>query len=637
MFFPDKSSPLGAGAKQRAIAPEMRDPFLLNYFATVEKAFSQKERESVDAFLEKILFAENGEARDYNDIAHDVFSLERDRSMAKLQEKLEKEGRPRLRDYLLTKADALLGRYQTVDEPAQSGVFPIPMPEEGALAEQYARETETKKRERVSGVDHRPVSRMDLEGLLSKETIGSLDPPTICQANDDFCFPELDGMGFRKEAAAATGTIRSVPTMPESELYADDLVIALPASRIRHGILPVPAGYEVVGSLDQALELVDPHEDNPFCTRMLNAIEGVGVRYVVKPRGMPLRLDSKKFMPDAEEQLSLKQALPFPENELPRVRTSVYAAKLAIAERMRERFLYLCDDRIGRFIERHPNELGTIMDGLRAGHCDLLAWSAAAYFRQLGHTAFVVNTEYTADSGKGFLRDSRHSRVGVIKENGSITYFDPTAVCKAVDGYGLSQIGDEEILEMERVFDGAKDVDEKKAALETFRSLIVERESLIQEKSAEPGRYVRKIEDTDLMMRDIHVTDKDIKSFMFDAGHFFPQTLGDEQKREMNKLCDILAAHGLSLTISDIVRRLQLVEEWSGYSRESLERAFGKADRPAAFFVELCVYEKTAQAFFSERNMNASRNRTTNICRRKRHISTISSIVPSVVFPRRKS
>lgn len=593
MFFPEKSLPKPSGAPS---------PFLESYFKNVERVFTPEDMARIDAFLEKIVYAKNGEVRDYNDIVLAIFSLENDRDMAILQDKLEKGGQSRLRDYLLTKVDVLIGRYQPTEEKAsRSGVFPIAKIQEAAQGEPSPEKKNKiiKHREASEMIKHEPVSKMNLEALLSRETIGALDPPTMCQCDYDFFLPEADGMGHPQEAEVTVAQIRSVPMLEESDLGVNDLVITLPASRIRNGVLPAPAGYEVVGSLDQALELADPNDENPFCTRMQNPIEGRRVRYVVKLRSERLRFDAKKFLPDEKERQLLKETLPFPERERSRGAASVAGARQAILEHMRDRFLYICDDRIGQFIERHPDELGTIVDGLRVGHCDLLAWSAAAYFRQLGHTAFVVNTEITADSGEGFYRNMTHSRVAVIRENSVLSYFDPTTACEAVKGYGLSHISDEEIAEMEQAFEAADSEEEKKAALRTFRALIDERESL---RPAEPfggNKEVDCIADDESVLSGIDVTDDDVFEAMSEASRFFEHPMSETQKQEMNKLCDVLAARRLSLA-SGIVNRLKLAEDWSAYPREAIERHLNTGQRPSAFFMELLAYEKVMRAIFPE-------------------------------------
>jgi hypothetical protein len=589
--------------KNKASRQESQNPFLKNYFEKIEEELTEKESESVSAFLQGIILDEHGDERDYNDIAKDIFYLESDPVMVRLQAKLEKNGLPRFRDYLITKVDVLLNRYSAIQRHSDSGVFPIPI-QTDVVTVSEKKAVSIKKRdsklELVVNSEHRPISKMNLESLLSKSVIGKLDPPTVGQFNYDYCIPESDGVRRPRQEGISKGSLRHVPIISSKEVWSTDLLINLPTSRINRGILPVPAGHIVVGSLDQALEIEDPGGNDPFCTRIRNEFEGDNIRYVVRRRERPLLADPKKFAPDDKECEELKNVLPLPKNQLQRAAVSFYGAKEAIVDHLSDQFLYMCDDRIGKFIENRPQELGTIMDGLRAGHCDLLAWTTAVYFRQLGYTAFVVNTEYTGENGSGFLRDSRHSRVAVIKETGGIVYIDPTQSCRAIDGYWLSGISDDEITQLEKSFYTAQDETEKKKVLQTFRRLIQERQTLVREEEIGFGKSVNRIHDADSMLDDIVVTDDDIEEYFRCANNFFSNSPSNKQKIEINKLCDVLAAKRVPL-ILDAVSGMRFVEktmQLQEYARHLVESQGKPGGMQPGFSFELLWNEGQGRALF---------------------------------------
>ncbi len=558
----------------------VEDPSITAYLQETETLFTGGERAIIEKAIHDAMWDETGEKRPYNDIAATLFYLGYEPEMREVKERLQIRLHRRLGDYLMTKVDRLLAR--AIEVPADptevSGVFRLAADESQAVHTALAKSREQKPV--VEGtqpppvLERRPISKMNLESLLSKATIGSIDQPTCGQFNHEISLPQRTGIGRIGNSDDGFMTRRHIERHDGDAMQPNDILIELPRSRIRNKILPVPANHIIVGCLDQALELVDPNDTNPFCTRMLNEIEGGVVAYIVRSRTEPIRADASVYAPGVEERLEIAETLPFP-NEEGKDLTDVTTAKRAVTEFMNKHFLYCCDDRLGEFIARHPEELGTIVDGLRVGHCDLLAWTQARYLRQMGHTAVVVGTEISQDEGRSFMRDMTHSRVGMIHENGRVSYLDPAATCRTVKDYALSHIEDEALIELETAFDQATDSEEKLRLLRAFRVQIDEKETMGPADAELKRRNVRDLEDKEAEIEGIDISDEEVKYYLSTMPFFAPCELTQAARKEMNKLADRLATKGIPLT-EGAVRMMKESGEEHRYTGSDFLRMQGR-------------------------------------------------------------
>jgi len=555
-FFPTD----GSAAREAEESTRQRSRFLDSYLSRVEDALSDAEQDQVENFLENVIRDNDGSVRNYNDITRDIFELN-DPVMSGLQTRLAGRIPGSFRDYLVTQVDIRLGRISGFRNPDDSGVFcladlgleeekrtanPFRLAEKRLIAERSEADRDDVESSDVE-IRRTAVSEMNLESLLSKETIGSIEPAVNCQANYDFWIPDAGGFRSTARKNETSTEPRRVSRINEDQLVRGDVCFTFPKHRIRDGILPVPAGYEVIGSLDQDLELVDPGEHNPFCTRMLNDIAGDEIRYAVCAKTSRSKISTWDFMPMSGERRILGDVLPLPVEDKKFGETSIYSARHLVAKKMQESFLYICDDRIGAFIARHNDELGTIMDGLRAGHCDLLAWTAAVYFRQMGYAAAVVNTEFSGKEGNGFLKYAGHSRVGILGRDGSIQYFDPTQACRAVKGYSLSHVSDSQIAETERDFAAASTREQKIAALNNLRRSIDENEEL-KDESLYADNSIPNLDRDDGLFSGLMEKNKRVNEILTGQHHGFEHSPDREERIELNGMCDLLASYGCPLS-----------------------------------------------------------------------------------------
>ncbi|GEM_PF-5525162 len=590
------SPPLSASDKRRPRSST--DAWLQQ----IEEAFTDEERAFIDGFFDRCAFTDDGSLQDEQKVMESIFCLRDNHEMARIEKKLEAVVHFRLRDYLATRADALFHPRHSAKLRAVSGVFEIPK----ALVVQKKHPVESRrplptacsqKEEKDESWQEEPLSSMRVEALRSKAVIGQLYPSTRCQANYRFGLPTLEGMRCPPlEDPYMSVSRRAIRQMDEGDLESTDVVIELPVSRIFDGVLPVPAKYEVVGSLDQPLDIQDPHGDNPFCTRMLNTCDMPVLRYIVRKKvdRTPVSVNQERFAPTEKEMQDVRDALPLCHEDRQKGFVGVHAAVRMLSKHMGSQFLYVCDDRLGAFISRHPNELGTIIDGLRVGHCSILAWTMATYLRQLGHTAFVVEGEISNQEGEGFLRNCTHARVGVVKENGAMMYVDPTELVRTVKGYALSHIENREIQAMERAFDAATSREEKWEGLQQFRRAVDERESCEYESAYRENAFsVDTIDDHEYSLEGMDVTDQDLEIWFEELVRFSPSTLSLTQKKGMNALADLRASYGLALS-SQCVSKLEFGVRWN--------RLFSE-DRRALAERQECIPGSTEMILFSEKEV----------------------------------
>ncbi len=532
------------------------NPFVESYIRRVDDLLTQDDRTVIDAYLQKIILGPDGTKREYDDIAKDVFFMDQDERLAEIQKKLSARVPLSLKDYLITRVDVLLER---IPPPGQAPKTPglrivkagkprgsdfdatVSRPEASGRAEQTGELSHS----------HESVSSMDLEGLLSDKVIGSIYPKIHCQCDYDFALPDVSGFTHLRPDAPRPEEIRVLPRLTRDDIQRDNLVISLPRGRITGGVLPVPYGFRVRGALEQPIDIVDAGGQSPFRTRLMSEIGQDSLTYVMSFIGDSATVDLKSFVPTEDEREDLQACLPVPEEFRTRGSASLSGAREVINEIMAREFRYVCDDRLGAFIKRHPQDLGLIMEGLKAGHCDLLAWCAAAYYRQLGHAACVVNSEITGARGDGFLRDCTHSRVGVFKPNGAVNYFDATETCRAIEGYALEHTSDGLLAQTEEEYDQAHTREEKLEVLRKLRRHIDESEPLhyapLYGENAVPS-----LDKPFDELEDISVTDEDVASFTELMQRNYQGTFTREQRVEMNRLCDKMASLGLPLTLNAI-------------------------------------------------------------------------------------
>ena len=532
-----------------------KDPYLTSYLEETEAFFSPAESAAVDQVLQQGMYDEMGKLRPYHDITKDLFHLAQDQQFTDVTLRLKKELHRHLRDYLVTKVDRLLYEQAHASDPEHSGVFRLVEDTEDATLtmahtdkKKSVRRAESRLRT-VSASERRPISRMNLEALLSKRKIGTIDRPMRGQFNYGFFLPEDTGMVGVQPEANPFSNVRHTDPLTEDEMQPNDIFIELPQERVHDGIVPVPAGYHIAGSPDQALKLIDPNIDNPFCTRLADVILGDTLTYVIRPNTQSSLIQADSYLPDEEEKNEIAQALPFPLTTEGKDLTRLIIAKRAVAELLSKQFLYCCDNRIGEFIARHSEELSTIVDGLRFGHCDLLAWTAARYLRQMGHAACVVSTEISEGNGTGFARDMTHSRVGIIQASGVVSYFDPTSCCQTIRGYALSHIDDQTIAELEEAFDGAKTREDKMRLLQDFRALVDEREDLTVHEESAQDSSVPELNDSTSELSDINISAEEVTNYMHALVSFAPSPLSQSARLEVCRLADLLNELHLPLSM----------------------------------------------------------------------------------------
>lgn len=567
MPFAEQITQPAVPKKIHAIPEQKRDheQVLRSFFSMVESTFNAEDQQRVDQFLLKALYQGAGNMRSANEVEHAIFLISTDPALHELEIRLAAQGKPRLRDYLMTRADVLMDRYPKRLSPDESGEFKVPTEEEIAHELEKQKEIEGKQslearthQHEQEPMEQRFISGMDPESLLSTETIGSFDPPIVCQANYAACVPTSRGVKILPVSESADTKPRLTESLDWKDVEPSDLVLMLPAHRLHEGVLPIPARYKFVGIINQSAVVQDPDNRNPFCTKLLSDLDDNQLTYVMRRKTKADGLDLTPFIPDPREAAYWQQRLPLTDIVREKGMTSIYRALSEMREHFSKEYLYLCDARIGAFFGRHPDELGTIVDGLRAGHCDVLAWAAAGYFRQMGHAAVVVNTEITNEHGEGFMRDCTHSRTAMLTKTGAQLYFDATSCVKTVNGYRLSEISDEEIEALEIAFTQTEDVDEKKNILRTFRRKIDAVQPMGIEATLGVANQVNRLDDQASAFEGIDFSDEDVEEYLKMAYGFSETSVSGAKRIELQKLMTALAEHGLPLWHQPIRNAQQL-------------------------------------------------------------------------------
>jgi hypothetical protein len=535
------------------------DENVLRRLSEVESDLTDSELDVIDNFLREIMYESDGTLRSLDSIEESIFYRREFPEINDLEKAVQKKSKNGFANYLLTKAYQAMD-YYTVSSGSlsESGVFPAVKNirhDTNKLSESFQEIKETQNDSKTweesgesSSFSNESVSRMDLEALLSDETIGKIYPTCYGEFNYGFSIPVATG--FKSPVIDnAKRQHRHTETLSQEDIKPGDVLLELPRSRIMDNVLPVPSNYMVVGSLDEPLTLVDPDNENPFCTFLVNRLESDHLRYVVRYTSDGIHEYNDEYSPTEEEIVNLGAAFPTPE-EVDGESMNLFSAKQVVSDYMKTNFIYACDERLGKFLTSNEDELGIKVEGLKVGHCDVLAWAAANYFRQMGFTSFVVNSESTNEQGSAFKKRCGHSRVAIISKSGGIVHFDPTSVCQSIKGYGLSSISDSRMMDLELDFENAKDRIEKIAVLNKFRALIEEKQHVEEHKvrTTEAEYHL----DKPSLFDGVFLTDEDIKTLMMDG--WCEKKWSEKEITEINNVCDLLASKQLPISMACINR-----------------------------------------------------------------------------------
>jgi hypothetical protein len=314
---------------------------------------------------------------------------------------------------------------------------------------------------------------MDLETLLSKETVGRISPHASGFFNEEMLLPTLKG-GRKLSPSEGRSSRRTIPNINSADiaLQPGEIEVELPLGF--SSAIPLPNNYEIVAVVgDKPLDVHEPDGRRPCITSISRPFLKKKLHFIIKQRTTSPAVDFGGYKSSEEEVKGFKESLPLPDEITEQASRGIKDAMKALGDFFRGNFLYVCDPRLGKFIGSHHDELATVTEALKVGHCSILSWAAAIYLRQLGYDAMIVNSRCTNDEGSAF-RLAGHARVALKDDDGSLLFFDPTFHCKTAEGLVLSNIPDKAFTELEKKYSRSKSLEEKKRILSEFKEEYID-------------------------------------------------------------------------------------------------------------------------------------------------------------------
>ena len=529
--------------------------YSLEWLSRIEKKIPSAQMLQVNVFMHRLKQIYKDTPDSFREVTFFIVDNKGVKTLKELFETFKNEIKVNMSDYLLekflsenTSALKYLGIPGQIGEDISNQVGHLLNFPKGKAAEAEA------KREFGELADTKN-NFMDLESLLSKETSGRIDPPHRGCFNDELLVPTLQG-NRRIEIPLEKRPSKTVPAVKIEDLVRKPDEVEVKMTCRKSNTIALPANYEIVAVVGtEPLEIIEPDENHPLLTFSRKPLKK-NLHIVIKKRAAPLKVNPDFQKPNQKEMNALKESFPVPKEVSTRPPKNEHMALQTVKEIFEREFVYVCDPRLGEFMTRNKNDLATIMDGLKVGHCSLQAWAAAAYFRQLGFNAIVTAAEYTSDDGTGFAK-AGHARVALIHSDGSTTFFDPTNFSPSVKGYAISSVPDEKFDQLQKDYDKAKSKEEKKKVLNEFRKTHIDscpRENLEQNQAndysgraeqpqKEPAKYFED-ETYNGKLQEI-VPENNLWTRLFDDP--INARLTEEEIIKLNKWVDECAWHGLPM------------------------------------------------------------------------------------------
>ncbi len=315
------------------------------------------------------------------------------------------------------------------------------------------------------------ITTMDHKALHSKAEVGAITPP-------------LEGKSFVYGIRSATpdGSVRMQLKLRDvKEQTHVPIVTSAQAKRDRATAvrvpfhtkgIPVPPGYKIVGSpgVDGEAWLVGTDPQTPLVTYNLDA--AAPRTFFIQPSG-ELTAPRELFIPSRDEQMYWSRVMPLPADIVQAALADRQKIIGLITAFMADSYYYVCSDPLGAFLGAHKDELPLLIDELKLGHCDLLAWAASAYFRQLGVPTIMTSEMITAPDGAAFMRDVGHARLAIMTTDGRILFIDPTTFVSEPEQFAAVRIRDKAVRKLETQYVKAAIEPEKRVLLREFRDAFI--------------------------------------------------------------------------------------------------------------------------------------------------------------------
>lgn len=327
------------------------------------------------------------------------------------------------------------------------------------------------------------ISRMDWDALQQVIPFGSITPPTPGEfyIAQELKLPIHCGFVRNTTHSEQLPDMRQIISISEQcpHAHKDSSAVHIQFRRTMTRLIPVPVGCAITGIDNESSRVLAPKPTDPLVWQKSDYFDDIAYSIRASKEPAFTTIDLEAFYPSKKEQAYFRSKMPLPADLRAEILRNPDDTLALIAGYLAKKsssggtnFRYVCNPYLSDFLQANKDYLTLIVHELKVGHCDLLAWYAAAQLRAYGRPAWVASGLVTTPDGSAFNGAYGHSVVITADARGMLIQYDPTATIEKDLGYHPEVLDQSDIVTLDNEFARARTVKQKQTVLRNFSKLI---------------------------------------------------------------------------------------------------------------------------------------------------------------------
>lgn len=267
---------------------------------------------------------------------------------------------------------------------------------------------------------------------------------------------------------APTGkiTVKSLPLVKEPKTSSQKINISLPQLQ-----KSVPCPFEA-----EVIEVSQPESAKYQEANVISQLEkpADSIKYQLALHTELPKVNSEELKPTEEEIKYWQSVFPLPKVLQRLCKESPEDIPSYIGSYVAQNFCYVTNPDFGEFLQYGAEDLPIIMQELKVGHCDYLAWYTAAVLRSQGIPAWIGGGKVTTSDKTQFNGSYGHAVAVYTKTDGALGTLDPSSFCSVETAYHPEILTKKELTGLDEELVNAENDEEKRTALREFKNETIE-------------------------------------------------------------------------------------------------------------------------------------------------------------------